>query len=396
MRQFPKIILLFLTVDWPLFMRRHMLYALSHVVKELDCSVVAVNRPLCRFTTVVKKPERMREFFEKPLIEELDNNLFLFSPRYFINDLIAAHFTVLESMNIKALRKSYRYLMCELGISEDRPIIWFHHPQQYYITDLFPDSLNVLELYDNLVDYDGHSIEAVDRKETGLRDKIDLLLATSPKLLEKYGSHYKHAWLSGNGLDKQTYERLSKENIEPGAELIKIPSPRIGYTGIISKRLDWELIEAIVSQKPEWNFLFVGPVQKSAPLEKMSQYHNIHFTGKYRHSLMPEVLKSFDVGFMPYKDNDFFRYSNPLKFYEFAAAGLCSVSSEMEVLSRFDPRFVKIVPNNAEDWIHAIEFMLQRDKEEAETIGKQIAREHIWDNIYKEVIEKINTEFFAG
>jgi hypothetical protein len=29
-------------------------------------------------------------------------------------------------------------------------------------------------------------------------------------------------------------------------------------------------------------------------------------------------------------------------------------------------------------------------------IGKKIAEEHIWDNIYKEIIERINSEFFGG
>jgi hypothetical protein len=389
-------VLIFLRVDWPEFMRRKMIYAVARILKDYDSYVVGVNRPLCPFTTPLKKPHRMQEFFGKPPLKQLGENLYLYSPRYFITDLIADKLSMLEDANLKLLRKSYDYMCYKINIREASPLIWFYHPQQGYLTRLFQESVTMMELCDNLVYYDGGRIEEVDNKENRLRGKIDLLLTTSPKLLEKYGSHYKHAWLSGNGLDKQTYERLSKEDIKPGEELVKIPSPRIGYTGIISKRLDWELIEAMVTQKPDWNFLFVGPFQKSAPIEKMNQYSNIHFTGKYEHNLMPEVLKSFDVGFMPYKDNDFFRYSNPLKFYEFAAAGLCSVSSEMEVLSKFDPRFVKIVPNNTDDWIHAIEFMLQRDKSESEMIGKQIAQEHIWDNIYKEVIEKINTEFFQG
>ncbi|MBD3218281.1 MAG: glycosyltransferase, partial [candidate division Zixibacteria bacterium] len=358
MKRFPNIVLVFIRVDWPIFMRRKMLFALARLLKRYDSCAVAVNRPLCPFTTSIRKPDRMQEYFGKPGIEKLDDNLYQYSPRYFITDMIANKVPPLEEINLKRLRESYKYLCSEIGIDEPNPLIWFYHPQQGYLTKLFENSFTIMELCDNLVYYDGNKSEEVDRQEKQLRTDVDLLLATSPKLLEKYGSHYKHAWLSGNGLDKQIYERLSRENINPRPELIKIPAPRIGYTGIISKRLDWELIEQIASRKPEWNFLFVGPFRKNAPLDKIKNYSNVHFTGKYEHTLMPEVLKSFDVGFMPYKDNEFFRYSNPLKFYEFAAAGLCSVSSEMEILSKFDPRFVKIVPNNADEWITAIDNML--------------------------------------
>ncbi len=383
-------------VDWPIFMRRKMLFALARLLKRYDSCAVAVNRPLCPFTTPFRKPDRMQEYFGKPRIEKMDDNLYQYSPHYFVTDMISSKVPPFEEMNLKCLRESYRYLCNEIGIEETNPMIWFYHPQQGYLTKLFKNSFTIMELCDNLVYYDGNKSEEVDRQEKQLRTDVDLLLATSPKLLEKYGSHYKHAWLSGNGLDKQTFERLSKENIQPRPELIKIPSPRIGYTGIISKRLDWELIEQIASRTPEWNFLFVGPVQRNTPFDKMRNCSNVHFIGKYEHALMPEVLKSFDVGFMPYKDNEFFRFSNPLKFYEFAAAGLCSISSEMEILSKFDPRFVKIVPNTADEWISAINNMLERDKNESEMIGKKIAEEHIWDNIYKEIIERINLEFFGG
>jgi hypothetical protein len=383
-------------VDWPIFMRRKMLFALARLLKRYDSCAVALNRPLCPFTTPFRKPDRMQEYFGKPWLEKLDDNLYHYSPRYFITDIIANKVPSFEEINLKRLRESYKYLCSAIEIDEPDPLIWFYHPQQGYLTKLFENSFTIMELCDNLVYYDGSKLDEVDRQEQQLRTDVDLLLATSPKLLEKYGSHYKHAWLSGNGLDKQTFERLSKENIQPRPELTEIPSPRIGYTGIISKRLDWELFEQIASHKPEWNFLFVGPVQRNTPFDKMQNYSNVYFTGKYEHSLMPEVLKSFDIGFMPYKDNEFFRYSNPLKFYEFAAAGLCSVSSEMEILSKFDPRFVKIVPNTADEWITAIDNMLERDKNESEMIGKKIAEEHIWDNIYKEIIERINSEFFEG
>ena len=187
---------------------------------------------------------------------------------------------------------------------------------------------------------------------------------------------------------------MSKKDIRGLPELTVIPSPRIGYTGIISKRLDWDLIRKIAEQKPEWNFLFVGKIQYSFNLREIRDLKNVHFPGYYDHSLMPAVLRSFDLGFMPYLDNDFFRYSNPLKFYEFAAAGLRSVSSNMDVLNMFPREFVKIAPNESDKWVSAIEEMLISGS--AEETGQQIASKYIWEDMCKEILEKIHTEFFNG
>ncbi|MBU2624143.1 MAG: hypothetical protein KKG33_01130, partial [candidate division Zixibacteria bacterium] len=61
MSSFPKVILGFLMVDWPLFMRRKMLYALAEAAEKYGSTVVAVNRPLCQISTIVRKPQRARE-----------------------------------------------------------------------------------------------------------------------------------------------------------------------------------------------------------------------------------------------------------------------------------------------------------------------------------------------
>ena len=265
MRNFPRIILVFAKIDWPIFMRKKMLYGLAQAAKKYNSIVVCVNRPLCRFSTFIKKPDRTQEFFDKPRLEQLDDNLYLFSPRYFIHDMISARSAFLENQNLKALRKAYLDLTGRLGLEEDNPLVWFYHPIQAYVTKLFENSLSVMELVDNLTDFAGDEDEQTNRLENEYRNKIDLLLTATSTTLEKYGRNYKTAWLSGNGLDRGTFEKLSQPELMPSTMITAHKSPRIGYTGIISDRIDWELVAGIASLKPEWNFIFVGTVDKSVP-----------------------------------------------------------------------------------------------------------------------------------
>jgi len=395
-KHFPRIILLFAAVDWPIFMRKKMVYALARAAAKRGSTVVAVNRPLCPFTTFIKKPQRTSEFFDDAPLEKLEENLYLYSPRYFINDNISRKNKNLEKLNLIMLRKAYDNLQTELKIEEPAPIVWFYHPVQNYVTDLFPASFNIFEIKDNLTDFDGNEIEYVNSLEERKRGQIDLMLAVSPNSMKKYGGYYNEAWMSGNGLDRDTYETLSRDDIKVMPEMMDFDSPRIGFTGILSDRQNWDLILKIAERKPEWNFIFVGKISTGVPMAQIEQAANVILTGSFDHSRMPRVLKSFDLGIMPYRDNKFFRFSNPLKFYEFAAAGLRSVSSTMELLYEFDQDFVRVVENDPDLWIESIADLLKRDKEEAARIGREIAGRFIWENMAEELLAKLEHEYFRG
>jgi glycosyltransferase involved in cell wall biosynthesis len=391
-KSLPKLILVFMMVDRPIFMRWKMIEALADAAVPYGTTVVAINRPLCPFSTLFNKPDRVRELFGKPRLQQLKNNLYLFSPRYFIHDSVAAGSHMLEQLNITALRKSYVHLCHRIGVREEKPLIWFYHPRQGYATDLFTDSFNIFEIKDNFADLDGNELEPAKAQEESLRNRIDLLLCASKKLLDKYSGGYRKAWLSGNGLDRNTYDRLVGNRPQSIPELTSIPGPRIGYTGLISRRLDWNLILEIARRQPEWSFVFVGKVSDPSIRPLTASFSNIHFPGWYDHEQMPEVLSSFNIGFMPYRDNNFFRYSNPLKFYEFAAAGLRMVSSNMEELKRFPEELVKIVPNSAGEWINALRGFLDNDSERARQIGAEVARKFIWEDMAAELLKKLENE----
>ncbi len=393
--KFPRLILIFLAVDWPLFMRKKMIIALAESARKYNSTVVAVNRPLCPVTTPIKKSHKTSDLFKKANVEKLTENLFLYSPRYLIHDHIAGKSAFLEKMNLAALRQSYSYLQDQIGVRESNPVVWYYYPQQGYVAKLFDKSFCIYDIYDNLVDIFGHENSALAALQKKQRQSVDLVLTASPKLHDKYAPYYKNARLLGNGLDRETYRVMIQDEIEPLPELRAIKSPRIGYTGLISGRLDYKLIESLVDKRPDYNFIFVGKVMNRDAVEPIRHYDNVHFPGMYDHQKMPSVLKAFDVGFLPYLDIDFFRFSNPLKFYEFAAAGLASISSNMEILEQFPEQIVTIAPNDRPDiWLEAIEKYLEADKEEAKRVGLEIASQHIWEDITDNLCKYIQVNFF--
>lgn len=393
MAKLPKILLVFTAVDWQLYSRRPMVQALARTASKYGCTVVAVNRPLCLFTSIITKPRRRKELFKSATLIEVGENLYLFSPKYFIHDEISNRVGFLAPLNTYFLRKSYRQLQCRLNIYEPSPIIWYNYPHQGYVTNLFHNSFHIFELYDSLADFKGRESEYAYRLEKNYRNNVGLLLTTSETLYNRHSADYKLSYMFGNGLDREVFRQLTDTETTGYPPIIKIPSPRIGYAGMISDRIDWTLIGNLAALEPNWNFVFVGPLTSEDIRKKLEGLANIHFHDPVTLSDIPSVLKSFDIGILPYRDNTFFRALNPLKFYEMAAAGLPVVSSNIDELKKHPEELVKVVPNNPEIWRDTIVEIIKSGKERSISLGSQIAADFIWDDMIEKLLVRLIHEW---
>lgn len=393
MKIFPKVILLFMAVDWPLYMRRQMVISMAEAAQKFDSTVVALNRPLCPFSTYITKRHRFPELFKQSKLEKLSENLYRFSPKYFIYDKIANHFPPFELLNIAFLRKAYGNLTERLNINEPNPLIWYNYPQQGYVSRLFDNSFSVFELYDYLSDVNGKQDPLVNKLEEKLRENIKLLVTTSKKLQDSYGPNYSNSYMLGNGIDRKTFISLSGAYQKTYHPIANIKSPQLGYAGMVSDRIDWKLIKHLAEKEPQWNFIFAGKIQSSSAINKLSKLKNIHFPGEFSHDLVPSLLHSFDVGIMPYRENIFFDYVNPLKFYEFAASGIPIVSSKIDELKHHPKQLIDVISNDPEKWHRSLKTKINCDKNVAKEIGINIARNYIWEDMLETLFNKIKEEY---
>ncbi len=386
----PKLILVFTAVDWRIYMRRPLVYALAESAREYGSTVVAVNRPICLQTTAIRRPKQIPDMLTPPRLERMSENLFLYRPKYYVHDQIANLVPMFEKANLLALRRSFAHLQKRLDITEPAPMVWFHYPHQGYVTRLFDGSFNIFEIYDNLTDDDGNELDYVNRLEAKRRGRIDLLLTTSRKIHEKYAKNYRRTYVFGNGLAREAFKKLSDPKVEPYPEIMQVPSPRLGYAGMISERLDWKLIKDLASREPQWNFVFVGRISDDKIRKRMSGLHNVHFPGEFPHKDVPSILKSFDLGIMPYRDTPFFEFLNPLKFYEMAAAGLPMVASPIAELKSFPESLVRVVGDNQADaWRTATRKMLESNPAVSQEIGPKVAADFIWEDMTAKLLADI-------
>jgi glycosyltransferase involved in cell wall biosynthesis len=84
--------------------------------------------------------------------------------------------------------------------------------------------------------------------------------------------------------------------------------------------------------------VLVGPVESNAEaaLARLTQLPNVFHLGRKPQATMPAYISGFDVCLNPFKRSRVADSVNPLKVYEYLAAGKPVVSTPMEALRRED------------------------------------------------------------
>jgi glycosyltransferase involved in cell wall biosynthesis len=238
----------------------------------------------------------------------------------------------------------------------------------------------------------------LDEAEGKLIAKVDQVFIHSPGLLEKKGRINPHTAFVPNGVD---YEAYAKPAPEP-PDLAPIPHPRIGYSGVLKRTLNWPLMHHLIEQHPGWSFVFVGrpsphPEVASATQE-LANRRNVYFLGAKSAQDLAVYPQHFDVCIMPYRLNShMMKYGYPLKLHEYLASGRPTVGSPIRTLREFNN--VVSLANTPDEWSVAIARALGP---EANTAGRRatrqaVAQRHDWDllvlQVARTMAQRLGQEF---
>lgn len=113
---------------------------------------------------------------------------------------------------------------------------------------------------------------------------------------------------------------------EAPADQADLPSPRLGFYGVIDERMDLDLIAAVADARPDWTLVLVGPVVKIDPVA-LPQRPNIAYLGGKSYGELPGYLAGWDVALMPFAINESTRFISPTKTPEYLAGGRPVVST---------------------------------------------------------------------
>ena len=165
----------------------------------------------------------------------------------------------------------------------------------------------------------------VDEAYKRVFDKVDHVTANSEGTLDlahRYGRS--DAVLLTNGCDP---ERFSTSSQATGPITI-------GYVGKLGRRIDDDLIAKACAALPECNFVIAGPLLDGDLDRRLAKYTNCRFLGDVRYDIVPALLETFDLGWIPHKTGPGEVGGDAIKTYEYRAAGLPVLSTPIAGVGR--------------------------------------------------------------
>lgn len=164
---------------------------------------------------------------------------------------------------------------------------------------------------------------AMRKEEKESLSGFDAVLITSPKLEEtaRNAGARKVVFVS-NGVDIDHFR--TKTSIPSD-----MPSqgPCILYAGAIEAWFDWRIIAHAAMSRPQYQYVIVGKV---AVQPEFNLPDNVFELGQKPYATMPGYMQAATVGIIPFtsaKSMDAINAINPIKLYEYLAAGLPVVTS---------------------------------------------------------------------
>lgn len=168
-----------------------------------------------------------------------------------------------------------------------------------------------------------------------------------------------------------------------------------GYIGHLYAGRGVEVIEALAERRPNVLFLVAGGHDAAiAARQARNRHPNLTFVGHLPHDVALQLAKCVDVLLMPYQKNvslgvgryDTARWMSPMKMFEYMAAGVAIVSSDLPVLREVlshEVNALLVAPDDVEAWGKAIDRLLSDtalSRRLATTAHAQYERQHTWQH----------------
>jgi glycosyltransferase involved in cell wall biosynthesis len=178
----------------------------------------------------------------------------------------------------------------------------------------------------------------------------------------------------GHGVDHHWHDPAIDALPEP-PDLVPVPRPRAIYVGALSMRFDVDAVRALAAAGIDVVLLGMGASPEV--LELAASDPRVHLLGERPPEQTAAYLLHCDAGIVPHTDEPFTHSMEPHKAYNYAAAGLRTVTlhtTHAPALGSF-----LNATNDAESFVAAVRSALDRGRLSAEQI--QAARALSWDRV---------------
>jgi teichuronic acid biosynthesis glycosyltransferase TuaH len=301
--------------DWDEVERRHQLLLHEISRRHPECRILFVESP-ARLTL----PRRLHDLAVRPVADAV-SKVRIVRP---LPEWTRASRASNDAFEAAQLRRA----LAAVGI--EKPLLWTKASRSIGLLDRLPLAGVVYDLTDDWA----AAIESRPERRRRLREEMeqlgrraDVVFACSRALAESASQ-----WNDSTHHLPNAVEPPGPSSPVP-PELERLPRPIFGYAGTLHEsRLDIDLVVAAAKARPGTTFAFLGPdLLTRGARRQLFSLPNTRYLGVQPHQLVRAYLEGFDLCLIPHRVTEFTRSLDPLKVYEYLAAGRPIVSTPLPV-----------------------------------------------------------------
>src|SRR6185503_8090868 len=256
---------------------------------------------------------------------------------------------------ITAVMKEMTDRLC-LDHAIDEDVFWYYTPMALNFTSHFTPKASVYDCMDELSAFKGAST-SLPQLEKELFGRVDLVFTGGQSLYEAKRNQHRAVYAFPSSIDAAHFGKARVFERDP-ADQKDIPHPRLGFFGVIDERFDIELLDAVATSRPDWQFVIIGPTVKIDPTT-LPRHANIHYLGSKKYEELPGYLAGWDVALLLFARNESTRFISPTKTPEYLAAGKPVISTSIrDVVRPYGELDLVRIADTSTEFIKAAEELL--------------------------------------
>jgi len=285
----------------------------------------------------------------------------------------------LSKFAVAELQLALDELIGVLGVAA--PVVLVEHPAWHKVACGIPGATVVYDCLDLATGF-SNVADSLVAAEAAMLKTADLVIAASRPLADYIGQQ-RSSFLIRNAAEVDFLA-------QGFADRAVGERPVIGYFGAIAEWFNIEWIERCAAARPDWEFHLIGRTD-GCDTSRAANLANVRFYGEKPYQELPALLREFDVAIIPFKIIELTRCTNPVKLYEYMAAGKPVVAAAIpEVIEATD---LVYIADDARSFAERIEKALAEDSATMRARRQAWAGEHTWANRVRQLTQALDASF---
>ncbi len=294
-----------------------------------------------------------------------------------------------KALSVSQLPKILETLFVHVSSDADALTVWSYNPMATEIYEQFPNAMHVFDAVDNWLEhgsYGGFQEQLTDGYET-IRQYATVIFTVSQAMVDFFGKRESVVYVP-NGVDVDFFSSGTCGH----PALVGLKGPIIGYHGNIQSRINFTLLQYLIDKHTDYQFVLAGFVWKevAADIKALEKRANVTVIREIPYQDLPNIIACFDVAIIPHVIDRFTQSMNPLKLYEYLAAGKPVIATAVAGVEQFGDLVTLAI--SPEDFSKGIEDAIQNESVDIMERRMQAVDVHRWEDRWKLMVDVLERD----